>query len=112
MKSIYRTLLLSLLLNTSAPLVSHVAMAKDITVDVAPPADRLETIPRPRAGCVWAPGHWEWTGRFYSWTSGTWVVQRRGQQWVADRWEQVGSQFHYLPGHWSKDDAAQARSTP
>jgi hypothetical protein len=111
MKFIHKALLASLLLNASALLVSQAAMAKDITVDVAPPADRHEAVPKPRAGYVWAPGHWEWSGRFYSWTTGTWIVQHRDQQWVADRWEQVGSQYHYLPGHWGANNAAEAGST-
>jgi hypothetical protein len=109
MKSIHKTLLASLLFNAAALLTSQVVMAKDITVDAAPPADRHEAVPRPRAGFAWAPGHWEWTGHFYSWSSGTWIVEHRGQQWAAAGWEQVGSQWHYLPGHW--DTTQQPNST-
>lgn len=111
MKSIYKGLFASLLLNSALLLVSQAVLARDITVDVAPPADRHEATPKPRAGYVWAPGHWEWTGRFYSWTAGTFVVQHRGQQWIADRWEQVGSQYHFLAGHWSVAEAAESTST-
>jgi hypothetical protein len=108
MKSIQKALLASLLLNAGALLVSQTALAKDVTVDTAPPADRHEAIPKSRSGYVWAPGHWEWTGRFYSWTAGSWIVEHRNQVWVADRWEQVGSQWHYLPGHWKVDGAAES----
>jgi|HubBroStandDraft_6_1064221.scaffolds.fasta_scaffold274734_2 hypothetical protein len=111
MKSSYRALLTSLLFSTATLLTTPAVLAKEVTVDVAPPADRHEAVPGTRAGFVWAPGHWEWTGRFYSWTGGTWVVQHRGQQWVAARWEQVGSQYHFLPGHWSADSATEAKST-
>jgi hypothetical protein len=112
MKSIRKILLASLLLNASTLLVSQAATAKDIIVDQAPPADRHEAVPpTTRAGYVWAPGHWEWTGRFYSWTAGSWILQHRGQAWVADRWEQVGSQWHYLPGHWSAEASTNASST-
>jgi hypothetical protein len=111
MKSIHKALLASLLMNSATLLLSQAALAKDITVDVAPPADRHEAVPNPRAGYVWAPGHWEWTGRFYSWTAGSWVVEHRHQQWVADRWEQVGTQWHYQQGHWAADNAADASST-
>jgi hypothetical protein len=102
MKFIHKALLASLLFGSAA-------MATDVTVQVAPPADRHEVTPKPRDGYVWAPGHWEWTGRFYSWSSGTWITQHRGQQWIADHWEQVGSQWHYLPGHW--DSQSQSNST-
>jgi hypothetical protein len=101
MKSIHKALLAGLLFSAATLLSSPAVMAKDITVDAAPPADRHEVVPNPRAGYVWAPGHWEWTGRFYSWTGGTWIIAHRGQDWVADRWEQVGSQYHFLPGHWA-----------
>jgi hypothetical protein len=109
MKSIQKILLASLLFNATTLLASQVVMAKDVTVNVAPPADRHEAAPKPRDGYVWAPGHWEWTGRFYSWTGGTWLVERRGQQWTADHWEQVGLAWHFLPGHW--DSAYQPSST-
>jgi hypothetical protein len=111
MKSIHKALLASLLVNAAILLVSQSALAKDVTADVAPPTDRHEAIPKSRSGYVWAPGHWEWTGRFYSWTSGTWLIEHRGQVWVADRWEQVGSQWHYLPGHWNAGNAAESGGT-
>jgi hypothetical protein len=111
MKSIHKALLASLLVNAGALLVSQTALAKDVTADTAPPADRHEAIPKSRAGYVWAAGHWDWTGRFYSWTAGSWIIERRGQVWVADRWEQVGSQWHYLPGHWNADSAAESTGT-
>jgi hypothetical protein len=111
MKSIHQALLASLLLNAATLLTSQAAMAKEITAAVAPPADRHEVAPRQRDGYVWAPGHWEWTGHFYSWTDGSWIVAHRAQEWVADRWEQVGSQYHFLPGHWSAQDVAPGKPT-
>jgi hypothetical protein len=110
MKSIHKALLASLLLNCATLLVSQTALATDVTVEQAPPADRHEVVPRPRPGYVWAAGHWEWTGRFYSWTSGTWIVQHRNQNWVADSWEQVGSQWHFTAGHWINKTAADSGS--
>ena len=78
------------------------ASARDITTDVAPPAPRSESVPRPRAGSVWAAGHWEWSGRFYTWVAGTWITERAGMHWIADQWEQSGDHWHYLAGHWEK----------
>jgi hypothetical protein len=74
----------------------------DIVSDTPPPVPRVEHQPAPRDGYVWAPGHWDWNGRFFHWTSGSWMPERRKSQWVADRWEQVGTQWHYVPGHWDR----------
>jgi hypothetical protein len=31
-----------------------------LTVDIAPPAPRVEVIPAPRTGYTWAPGYYRW----------------------------------------------------
>jgi WXXGXW repeat (2 copies) len=112
MKSIHKALLASLLFGAATLMTTPAILASDLTVAVAPPADRHEAAPKPRPGYVWAPGYWAWSGRFYSWTSGTWVVEHgKGQQYVAARWEQIGSQYHFLPGHWSAGNATEAKST-
>jgi hypothetical protein len=87
----------SAVLMLSAPCV-----AAEIITDTAPPPVRSESPPPPRAGYVWAPGHWEWTGRLYAWNSGTWIVEHRGH-WVPDQWEQMGAQWHFLRGHWDHE---------
>lgn len=74
--------------------------AKDIVVNTLPPAPRIEHAPPHRDGYVWAPGYWEWTGNFFHWVSGTFVVERRRFRWVADHWEQIGNQWRYVPGQW------------
>lgn len=111
MKSTHKALLTGLILNAALLFTSPASMAagKEVTVDVAPPAERHELAPKARDGYVWAPGYWAWRGRFYTWTSGTWIVTHGGQHWVADRWEPQGSQWHYSPGHW--ESAHQAAST-
>jgi hypothetical protein len=112
MNSIRKAMLASLVVNAAVLFASQTVLASsDITVNVAPPTDRHEAVPKERSGYVWAPGHWEWTGRFYSWTSGSWISQRRGEQWIADRWEQNGSQWHYLKGHWADANSAEATQT-
>jgi WXXGXW repeat (2 copies) len=72
----------------------------EIVTDSPPPPDRVEHAPPPRDGYAWAPGHWEWNRHSYVWVSGTWILERRAAHWVADRWEQVGTQWHFEPGHW------------
>jgi hypothetical protein len=83
----------ALLWSTPSPAVS------EIVTDVAPPAPRAEHEPAHRDGYAWAPGFWEWNGRFFHWTSGTWIPERLGH-WAPDHWDQVGSQWHYVKGHW------------
>lgn len=41
-----------------------------ISIDVAPPPPRVEVLPPPRVGYVWAPGHWEWVGGRHAWVGG------------------------------------------
>jgi hypothetical protein len=84
-------------------LVSPLSFAGNAVItDSAPPALRAEREPAHRDGYVWAPGHWEWSGRAYAWTSGTWILERRGAHWVADQWESTGTQWRYIPGHWQR----------
>jgi hypothetical protein len=93
---------LALLIVASALLSPARAWAgKDIVVDMPPPAPRIEHQPPHRDGYVWAPGYWEWTGRFFQWTSGTWISERRGH-WVANHWDPIGNQWHYVEGHWER----------
>lgn len=82
------------------PAVSSAGINVDI--DVAPPVPRVEVIPPPRAGYVWAPGYWAWRNGAHVWIGGRWVAERRGYHWVPDRWEQVGPHWHYWRGHWER----------
>jgi hypothetical protein len=72
----------------------------EIYTEEAPPAPRMERMPQPHAGLVWAPGHWEWSGKAFYWIDGDWLVERRKRHWVAAQWQQAGSKWHFLPGHW------------
>ncbi len=82
-------------------LPGRASAGKDLVIDMPPPAPRIEHQPPHRDGYVWAPGYWEWTGRFFHWTSGTWIYERRGH-WVADHWDQIGNQWHFVKGHWER----------
>jgi WXXGXW repeat (2 copies) len=70
-----------------------------ILTDVPPPPPKVEHQPPHRDGYAWAPGYWEWNGRFFHWVSGTWIAERRGS-WIPDHWDPVGNQWHYVRGHW------------
>lgn len=88
---------------TGAALMPLTASAgTEVLTDSPPPPQRTEHAPPPRDGYVWAGGHWEWNRHSYVWVSGTWIVERRAARWVVDQWEQVGAQWHYVPGHWER----------
>ena len=102
MNTLQKTLL-STLIGAGTLLSSRFSMAgADIVSDTPPPAPRVEHEPQHRDGYVWAPGYWEWNGRFFHWSSGTWITEHRGKHWVADRWDQIQNQWHYVPGHWEQ----------
>lgn len=100
MKTIHKGLIAKLWLGCTLLLPGLTPAASEIVTDFAPPQPRAEHAPPHRDGYVWAPGHWDWTGHFYRWVSGSYITERRGAHWVADHWEQVGNQWHYVPGHW------------
>jgi hypothetical protein len=98
-----KLLLATLLLAATAsmsPAVSSAAV--DIDIDVAPPPARVEVVPGPRAGFVWAPGFWEWRGHEHVWVGGRWMRERRGYHWVPDTWVGNGPHYHYARGHWER----------
>jgi YXWGXW repeat-containing protein len=83
-----------------APVIASAAVAVDITV--APPVPRVEVVPPPRPGFVWAPGFWEWRGGAHVWVPGRWMGERPGWHWAPDRWEQRGDHWHHWRGHWER----------
>jgi hypothetical protein len=99
MKTSLPVLLAGLYIATASGLA---AGAVSIDIDVAPPAPRVEVVPAPRVGYVWAPGYWEWRDGAHVWIPGRWMGERHGYHWVADRWDQVGGHWHHFPGHWER----------
>jgi hypothetical protein len=72
-------------------------------VSLAPPAPLHETIPAPRRGHVWAPGHWEWRTNRYVWVRGRWLEARRGYEYREPRWVQRGNGEWYMAGgNWER----------
>jgi len=78
-----------------------VLAATQTVVDSAPPQPRIENVPH-RDGYVWASGHWEFNGHYWSWVDGSYLVEQRHAQWIPDAWEADGSQWRYVPGHWQR----------
>lgn len=54
-------------------------------VGKAPPAPSYsyEVMPAPRAGHIWVPGRYEWTGTRHAWVPGAWIEDDYQRQWVA-----------------------------
>jgi hypothetical protein len=100
MKTLQTTRLAALIVATALLAPRLVSAGADIVIDTTPPAPRVEHEPPRRDGYSWAPGYWEWNGRFFHWVSGTWILERRNQHWVADHWDPIGNQWHYARGHW------------
>jgi YXWGXW repeat-containing protein len=95
-------LLCSLLVlgGVTAPAFARVNV--DLDIGVAPPPPRVEVVPDPRPGYVWAPGYWNWEGGQHVWVDGSWMADRPGYHWVPDRWEVRGNMHHYTHGHWER----------
>ncbi|MPW19012.1 hypothetical protein GCT13_19445 [Paraburkholderia sp. CNPSo 3157] len=97
------------LLAASAVLVmsglSAVASASTAEVVVvapgAPPVERFEAVPAPRAGYAWDKGHWRWEHGRYAWVPGRWQVQRVGYHWMPGHWVAHGPNWRWVEGHWA-----------
>ena len=83
----------------AVPVVSE---ARAIVVEVAPPPARVEVVPAPRRGYVWAPGYWDWRGRRHVWANGYWVRERRGYHWAPHRWTEREGRWHFERGRWDR----------
>ncbi len=77
----------------------------DLTIKIAPPLPRVEVIPAPRVGFVWAPGYWDYRGNNHVWVAGTWAPERRGYRYNAPVWVQRDGQWHLTRGHWARGDS-------
>jgi hypothetical protein len=71
-----------------------------------PPPIREEVIPPPPGSpevTVWAPGHWEWSGRSYFWVGGHYVERPEpGLVWVPARWAERHGRWEWVGGHWRR----------
>ncbi len=80
------------------------ASAQEFDVRVAPPAPRVEVIPRaPSARYVWAPGYWGFRPHVgHVWYGGRWMVGHPGYAWEPAHWSQRGGYWHFAGGHWRR----------
>ena len=70
----------------------------------APPAPRIEVVPAPRRGYVWAPGYWDVRGHRHVWRRGHWERARRGWQYREPHWVQDNNRWRLERGGWAHGD--------
>jgi hypothetical protein len=69
-----------------------------VAVQVAPPPPVIESVPAPRPGFIWSPGHYVWRDGGHVWVSGQWVESRPGYAWAAPHWQQRPDGSWHLVG--------------
>jgi hypothetical protein len=78
-----------------------------ITFGSPPPPLRYEAVPAPRAGYVWAPGHWRLVRDQYVWYPGQWYTARPGYRYVPETWQRVvvngRDQWRFVSSRWDRD---------
>ena len=79
---LWRRTLLCTAFTLGAALAPVAGEAKEIVVQIAPPAARVEVVPAPRTGYVWAPGYWGWRNNKHYWVNGHYIRERHGYHWV------------------------------
>ena len=103
-----QSMLLSVALVIAAGLTSTVARAAFVEVDAAPPPPQPEAVGEKRAGYIWVPGYWGWSGSQHVWVNGQYVPERLHHHWVAARWEHRGAKWYFEDGRWEGDDATKS----
>jgi hypothetical protein len=76
-------------------------------VPYPPPPAMVETIPdRPSPNALWLDGHWEWTGRDFSWRRGQWdILPAPGAYYApATTVRRPNGQLFYYVGRWHLAD--------
>lgn len=86
----------------TAPLTPADAQVS-ITFGSPPPPPRDEVVPAPRAGYIWAPGHYELIRDQYVWRPGQWLTARPGYRYVGPSWAQLNNRWQYTPSRWDRD---------
>lgn len=101
--------LLAALTFLAAPLPAYAR--SDPESNVPPPPARTETIPKHKAGYVWAPGYWSWSerGRKHVWTPGRLLKEKHGARWVADQWIEKDGHYRFTEGHWEPKPGTEPR---
>ena len=80
-----------------------VKAATSIYVDIAPPEPRVEVVPAPRVGFVWAPGYYAHRSGHYVWMNGRWERERHGQYWHPGHWIEHEGRWAFVQPGWHNE---------
>jgi len=105
--SMQKNLILAVALGIAGAASLHATPAQarvhvDVYANIAPPPMRVERVPPPRPGYVWAPGYWAWSHHRYNWQRGRWMHERRGYHYSPSRWERDGDRWRYYDSRWDR----------
>lgn len=95
---------LAVLALASATLSTAALAGPVVDIRIGPPSPRVEVVPAPRAGYVWAPGYWDWRGNRHYWVAGNWQRARRGYVYSQPTWVQQGEHWRLNRGAWARGD--------
>jgi hypothetical protein len=102
MKKFTKAMLIGMSLAGSAMVPPAAFAGIGVNIDIAPPEPRVEVLPPPRAGYVWAPGYWDYRHNQHVWAGGHYMRERHGYHWAPDRWQQDGPHWRRERGHWER----------
>jgi WXXGXW repeat (2 copies) len=88
----------------AAPLPAAAQVNGYVSINVGPPALRVERMPPPRRGYAWVPGYWDWRGKRHVWVAGNWVRERPGYYYEQPRWVAQNGGWVLQRGHWARGD--------
>jgi hypothetical protein len=83
----------------ATPLTS---VAADFSINIAPPAPRVEVVPVQPSGYTWSPGYWDYRNNAHVWVGGTSVQVREGYNYQPHRWVQHDGRWNLEQGHYDK----------
>ena len=95
-------------LSIAATLGTHAtpALARvdaQVSINIGPPAPRIEVIPQARRGLQWAPGYWDWRRGRHVWVPGSWVRVQPGYRYSQPQWVSHNGRWILVRGHWARD---------
>ena len=101
---IKKILVVAMLAASIGSVAMPAASAVGLYVEIAPPPMRIEAVPAPRHGYIWAPGYWNWHGNGHVWVAGSYMRERHGYRYSEPRWEQRDGRWYQERGRWSRGD--------
>lgn len=105
-QSIRKSLVAALCVASFGAMALPMTASADVGVylTVPPPPVRVERVPPPRAGYIWAPGYWDVRGHHHVWRSGHWERERHGYAYSPPNWVEHEGRWELQRGRWDRRD--------